>query len=175
MLLLFKVNCDKPFLAKFNKDLKLGTEWEKCAETISVISPFLEVGGITGRAAKAKFKELLSAHREEVKSREFTRSVRDGMDDATHDAFNKCMKHVDEAIENTAKAKGESAEYEASKQERAEVVLVGSICRAASRVLVCIRNCCYSFSDGAVWSGSRFFRLVSYGAVQCRFRTERPV
>ena len=55
------------------------------------------------------------------------------MDDATHDALNKCMQHVDEAIEYAAKSKGES-EYEASKQERAEKVLVGSICRAASRV-----------------------------------------
>ena len=68
--------------------LKLGTEWDKDAKAISVISPCLEVGGITGRAAKAKFKELLSAHRKEVKSGEFTSGVRDGMDDATHDALN---------------------------------------------------------------------------------------
>ena len=94
------------------------------------------------------------------------------MDDATHDALNKCMQHVDEAIEYAAKSKEES-EYEASKQERAEKVLVGSICRAGSRVY--IRNCRCSFSDGAVWCGFRFFRLVSYGEVQCRFRTERPV
>ena len=69
-----------------------------------------------------------------MKSGEFTSGVRDGMDDATRDALNKCMQHVDEAIEYAAKTKGESAEYEASEQERAEKVLVGSICRAASRV-----------------------------------------
>ena len=173
MPLLFKVNCDKPFLAKFINDLKIGTEWDKCAKTISVFPPFLEVGGITGRAAKAKFKELLSAHRKEAKSGEFISGVRDGMDDATHDALNKCMQHVDEAIEYAAKTKGESAEYEASKQERAEKVLVGYIRRAASCVYII--NCRCSFSDGALWCGFRFFRLVSCGAVQCRFRTERPV
>ena len=69
-----------------------------------------------------------------MKSGEFTSGVRDGMDDATRDALNKCMQHVDEAIEYAAKTKGESAEYQASKQERAEKVLVGSIRRAASRV-----------------------------------------
>ena len=134
MRLFFKVNCDKSFLAKFNKDLKHGTEWDKCAKTISVVSPFLEVGGITGRATKAKFKELLSAHRKEVKSGKFTSGVRDGMDDATDYALNTCMQHVDEVIEYAAKTKGESAEYQASKQERAEKVRVGSIRRAASRV-----------------------------------------
>ena len=103
--------------------------------------------------------------------------VRDGMDDATHDALNKCMLHVDEAIEYAAKTKGESAEYEASEQERAEKVLVGSIRRAATRVYII--NCRCSFSDGAVWCrcGFRFsdWYHTWYGAVQCRFRMERPL
>ena len=165
MPLLFKVNCDKPFLAKFINDLKIGTEWDKCAKTISVFPPFLEVGGITGRAAKAKFKELLSAHRKEAKSGEFISGVRDGMDDATHDALNKCMLHVDEAIEYAAKTKGESAEYEASEQERAEKVLVGSIRRAATRVYII--NCRCSFSDGAVWCGFDFQTgIIRWSAVR---------
>ena len=71
-----------------------------------------------------------------MKSGEFTSGVRDGMDDATHDALNKCMQHVDEVNEYAAKIKGESAEYEASKQEWAGKVLVGSIRRAVSRVYI---------------------------------------
>ena len=150
MLLLFKTNCGKPFVAKFNKDLELGTEWDKFAKTFPVISLFLEVAGITGRAAKAKFKELLSAHRE-VKRGEFTSGVRDGVDDATHNALNKCMQHVDEAIEYAAETRGES-EYEASKQERAEKVLVGSICRASAAKGCITRG--PSETEGGTCSGS---------------------
>ena len=104
-----------------------------------------------------------------MKSGEFTSGVRDGMDDATHDALNKCMLHVDEAIEYAAKTKGESAEYEASEQERAEKVLVGSIRRAATRVYII--NCRCSFSDGAVWCGFRFSDW--YHTVQCSADLER--
>lgn len=118
----FQVVCEKPFLAKYTNGVKLGEKWDDLAATISTVPAFFFAGGVTGRGCRVKFKEMLTAHRQEVKTGEYTSGVRDGMDDATHQALNTCMQHEDEAEENAAKTKGELAVNEAAKQDRAEKV-----------------------------------------------------
>ena len=78
--------------------------------------------GVTGRGCRVKYREMIAAHRQEVKNGEFTSGVREGMDDATHEALNTCMQEEDEAEENGAKSKGEKAAIEKAKQEQAEKV-----------------------------------------------------
>ena len=118
----FQVVCEKPFLAKYTKGVKLGEKWDDLAATISTVPAFSFAGGVTGRGCRVKFKELLTAHRHGVKHEDYTSGVRDGIDDATHKALNTCMQHEDEAEENAAKTKGELAVNEAAKQDRAEKV-----------------------------------------------------
>ena len=70
-------------------------------------SRFAQAEGATGRGRRVKYKEMLAAHRQEVKNREFTSGVREGMDDATHEALNTCMQQENEAEENAAKSRAE--------------------------------------------------------------------
>jgi len=96
--------------------------WDELATTISTVPDFAHAEGVTGRGCRVKYKEMIAAHRQEVKNGEFTSGVREGMDDATHQALNTCMQQEDEAEENAAKSKGEIAAIEEAKQERAEKV-----------------------------------------------------
>ena len=114
--------CEKPFLAKFQKGAKLLAAWDALATSISTVPDFAFTGGVTGRGCRVKYKEMMAAHRREVKRGEFTSGVREGMDDATHEALNACMQHEDEAEENATKSKGEVAANEAAKRDRAEKV-----------------------------------------------------
>lgn len=79
----FQVVCEKPFLAKYQKGTKLLASWDSLAATISNIPDFAFSGGVTGRGCGVEYKEMMEAHRDEVKSGEFTSGVREGMDDAT--------------------------------------------------------------------------------------------
>ena len=118
----FQVVADKPFLAKYTKGVKLLAAWDELAATISTVPDFAHAEGVTGRGCRVKYKEMMAAHRQEVKNGEFTSGVREGMDDATHEALNTCMQQEDEAEENAAKSKGEIAAIEEAKQDRAEKV-----------------------------------------------------
>ena len=118
----FQVVADKPFLAKYTKAVKVLAAWDELATTISTVPDFAHAEGVTGRGCRVKYKEMIAAHRQEVKNGEFTSGVREGMDDATHEALNTCVQEEDEAEENGAKSKGEKAAIEEAKQERAEKV-----------------------------------------------------
>eukprot|EP00904_Undaria_pinnatifida_P011594 jgi/Undpi1/7565/HiC_scaffold_22.g10038.m1 len=106
-ILMLQVVADKPFLAKYTKGVKLLAAWDELAATISTVPDFAHAEGVTGRGCRVKYKEMMAAHRQEVKNGEFTSGVREGMDDATHEALNTCMQQEDEAEENAAKSKGE--------------------------------------------------------------------
>ena len=45
---------------------------------------------------------MMAAHPQEVKNGKFTRGVREGVDDATHEALNTCIQQEDEVEENAA-------------------------------------------------------------------------
>ena len=90
----FQVVADKPFLAKYKrflakytKGVKLLAAWDELAATISTVPDFA-YEGVTGRGCRVKYREMIAAHRQEVKNGEFTSGVREGMDDATHEALN---------------------------------------------------------------------------------------
>ena len=100
----FQVVADKPFLAKYTKGVKLLAAWDDLAATISTVPDFA-YEGVTGRGCRVKYREMIAAHRQEIKNGEFTSGVREGMDDATHKALNTCMQQEDEAEENAAKSK----------------------------------------------------------------------
>lgn len=113
---------ERPFLARFNKNQKLGECWDILAEALSVLAPFVDVGGVTGRACRGKYKEIMTAHRQEIEDGHCVDGVCEGLDGVTHQAIHACMQHESEGLEFAAKSKGGAAEYEAFKQLQAEKV-----------------------------------------------------
>ena len=84
------------------KSVKLLSAWDDLAATISAVPHFAHAEGVTGRGCGVKYEEMMAAHPQEVKNGKFTRGVREGVDDATHEALNTCIQQEDEVEENAA-------------------------------------------------------------------------